>query len=119
MIDTRKLIRLAAFLLLILGITHVLYPLVLVEFDSANAAFYLGATIYGVIYTVLGTGLFFNKRSLLLPALIVNAIGLFFAVVTHTSSIYGVVNLLFIAIDLISVPLLVYLTWMNHRERRN
>jgi uncharacterized membrane protein len=117
--NIKNLLKFEGLILVVLGVVHVLYLLLFVEFVPTVAPFYIGASIYGVIYTFLGIGLMVNKRTLLLPALVLNGIGLLAALITHNSSIYGDVNWGFIILDLVSVPLLVYLNWANHKERES
>lgn len=109
MIGISKLMKVEAALLLFLGLVHVFYLQFFVEFTKESAPFYIGASIYGIIYTLLGIGFLFNKQSLVIPALVLNGIGMIIAVTTNKTSLYGTVNISFILTDIFSVSLLIYL----------
>jgi hypothetical protein len=96
-------------LLVFAGLIHIIFLLFVVDRANTPAQLYGGAMFFGVAYTVLGI-LIWRKVGIALPiALVINSIGLIGVITMFEQSPLRMVDPFLIAIDLVSVPLLIYL----------
>ena len=69
----------------------------------------IGGILFGVLYVVFGITLFRGKTNLLLITLIINIIGLTAVLIARERSPLWEIDPYLIAVDLISIPMLIYL----------
>lgn len=101
--------KIESVLLILAGLTHIVYLTFFVDRAVTEAQLYLGAMFFGVAYTVLGI-LIGRKVGPAFPvALVINTLGLISVIVMFEQSPLRQIDPYLIAVDLVSVPLLVYL----------
>jgi hypothetical protein len=86
-----------------------------VDMSDTTTELFGGAMFFGIAYLVLGILILLN-RSIIIPiSLVINVIGLIGVIVNFEISPLRVVDPFLIVIDVISIPLLIYLT-MNRKK---
>lgn len=96
-------------LLVFAGLIHIIFLLFVVDRANTPVLLYGGAMFFGIAYTVLGI-LIWRKVGIALPiVLVINSIGLIAVITMFEQSPLRMVDPFLIAIDLVSVPLLIYL----------
>lgn len=105
----RAVLTIEGLLLTMAGLVHIIYLIGYVDPFSSDTAAYGGAMFFGVAYTVFGLSFLANKTSLLLPTLFINAAGLTAVLIAQEQSPLWQVDTYLIAIDLVSIPLLIFL----------
>ena len=101
--------RIESVLLVVAGLTHIIFLLFVVDRANTPAQLYWGAMFFGVAYTIFGI-LIWRKVGAILPiALVINLMGLIGVITMFEQSPLRMVDPFLIVIDLISVPTLIYL----------
>ena len=107
--------KIESILLVVAGLTHIIFLSFVVDRASTPAQLYWGAMFFGIAYTIFGI-LIWQKVGVALPiALVVNLIGLISVITMFETSPLRMVDPYLIVIDLISVPTLIYLN-LNRRK---
>ena len=115
-IKHKRLFTLEGILLSLAGPVHIIYLLFFLDASTIDSAQYLGIMVIGVLYTLFGISFLLGRKALLLPALIVNALGLTTVLVLQEASPLWEIDPYLIAVDCISVPTLLYLNFQNFRK---
>lgn len=104
----KNLLALEGILLTLVGPIHIIY---LIFFGDATieTAPYWGVIGIGIFYTGFGISFLAGKTVLLLPALIINGFGLTGVLVMWEASPLWSIDPYLIAVDIISIPTLIYL----------
>ena len=111
-------LRLAGISFLALGLAHILYLILAVEMGTPDPLSYWGCHFFGVAYSCIGIQFFRGKSQLLLPALIVNSIGLLAILKAHFLTPLWPADPYFLAADLVTVPALAVLwRWSKRRQQ--
>lgn len=105
----RTVLTIEGLLLTIAGLIHIIYLILFVDLSSTDPAAYGGALFFGVAYALFGLSFLANKTRLILPALVINAVGLTSVLIAQEQSPLWEVDPFLMAIDLVSIPLLIYL----------
>lgn len=98
-------------LLTIAGLAHIVYLIWFVRFGSVEPQAYFGGMFFGVVYLIGGLSFLFGKTKLLVPSLIVNALGLTVVLLVREASPLWRIDPYLIVLDIISIPTLIYLNW--------
>lgn len=113
-----KICVLEGSLLVTAGIIHILFLAFAVDRGATSPSLYWGGMGFGIVYTVLGFFILARKLWALPPAVVFNALGLILVTLNFDQSPLKAVDPMLIAIDCISVPLLIYLNVWLHAYRR-
>ena len=113
-----KLVKLEGFLLTGAGLAHLVYAGLYLDWSAFPFPASLGATLFGVAYTIFGLLMLFGKTFLLIPTLVVNALGLTAVLVVREASPFWPIDPYLIMVDLVSIPLLIWLIWANWKAKR-
>ena len=113
----KRLFTLEGILLSLVGPVHIIYLLFFVEASTVDTAQYAGILTIGALYTIFGISFFLRKKALLLPAFIINALGLTAVLVLQEASPLWAIDPYLIAVDCISVPILLYLNIKNFKTK--
>ncbi len=113
----KRLLRLVGLLLSVAGPVHIIYLLFFLDAASVDTAQYFGILAIGTLYTLFGISFLFRRKALLLAAFIVNALGLTTVLVLQEASPLWDIDPYLIAVDCISVPVLLYLNIQNFRNK--
>lgn len=113
----KNLITLEGILLTIVGPVHIIYLLLFVERATIATAPYYGVIGIGIFYTLFGISFLFRKTTLLIPALVINILGLTGVLVMQEASPLWEIDPYLIAVDCISIPILLYLNIQNFRRK--
>lgn len=105
----RAILTIEGLLLTIAGLIHIGYLGIFVTPSSTDPAAYGSAMFFGIAYTFFGVSFLAKKTRLLLPTLIINVLGVTAVLIAQEQSPLWQVDPYLIAIDLVSIPLLVYL----------
>ena len=109
------LFRLAGAAFIALGLTHNGYLLLAVEVGAPDALSYWGCHFFGLAYTFFGIQFLRGKTQFLLPALIVNSIGLLAMLKAIFLTPLWDWDPYFLTADLITMPSLLLL-WQWHKR---
>ncbi len=112
----KNTLRLEGLLLSLVGPVHLIYLLFFLDASTIDSAQYTGILIIGILYTLFGVSFLLGRISLLLPALLINALGLSAVLILQEASPLWAIDPYLIAVDCISVPLLLYFNvqkWQN------
>ena len=113
-----RILKLEGLLLTGAGLTHLIYVSVFLDWSAHPIVMSLGASFFGLIYTLLGSVMIAGLARFLVPTLIVNAFGLASVLIAgETSPLYPIDPYLMI-VDLVSIPLLIWLIWANWKAKR-
>ncbi len=104
----KKLFTLEGILLSLAGPVHIIYLLFFLDASKVDTAQYIGINTIGILYTIFGISFLLRRKFLLLPALIINALGLTTVLVLQEASPLWEIDPYLIAVDCISVPTLLY-----------
>lgn len=113
----KTLMTLDGILLSIVGPVHIIYLLFFVDVNNIDTAQYIGIIVIGALYTIFGLSFLLRKSVLLLPALIINTLGLTAVLVLQEASPLWDIDPYLIAVDCISVPVLLYLNIQYSRKK--
>lgn len=102
-------------LLVMAGLIHIIFLAQFVDSANTPAQLYWGAMFFGVAYTLLGILIWRNVGPAFPIALVINLIGLTSVIVMFDQSPLKTVDPLLIALDCVSVPLLIYLN-LNRKK---
>lgn len=116
MINFKTLLKLEGALLSLAGLIHLVFLFGFVSYSNTEPPLYFGGLFFGIIYLVAGISFLLNKTKLLIPTLIINIIGLTAVLVAQENSPLWVVDPYLIALDIVSIPTLVYLNWKTYRK---
>ncbi len=109
-----RLRKLEGYLLLPAGLVHIVY----LTFWADRAAapnLYWGAMGIGMAYAILGGLILFGKIWALRPALVLNTLGFVCVIIIYDQSPLKAVDPALIAVDCVSVPLLLFLNFKAYR----
>ncbi|WP_421918398.1 hypothetical protein [Marinifilum sp.] len=104
----KRLLTLEGALLSLVGPVHIIYLIFFLEASTVDKAQYIGILVIGALYTLFGISFLLRKKTLLLPALIINALGLTAVLVLQEASPLWEIDPYLIAVDCVSVPMLLY-----------
>ncbi len=113
----RILVTLEGILLSIAGPVHIIYLLFFLDASTVDSASYTGIIAIGALYTLFGISFLFRRKTLLLPALVINVLGLTAVLVLQEASPLWAIDPYLIAVDCISIPALFYLNTQNFRRK--
>ena len=111
----RAILRAEGFLLTCAGIAHLVYMFGFATTPLSEPAA-IGGISFGAVYFIFGVIMLQGKTSLLLPTLIVNAFGLLTVLIAQENSPLWEIDPYLIAVDCISVPVLLYLNILKFRK---
>lgn len=104
----KNLLALEGILLTLVGPIHIIY-LIFFGDTTIETAPYWGVIGIGILYTGFGISFLAGETLLLLPALIINGFGLTGVLVMWEASPLWSIDPYLIAVDIISIPTLIYL----------
>jgi hypothetical protein len=97
------------------GLAHIIFMLNFVDFGATDPAMYFGALVIGAAYFVFGVSFLSDSKRFLIPALVLNVLGLFGASAAGETSPLWAIDPYLITLDLVSIPLLIFL--VLHRNK--
>ena len=113
----KRLFLLEGLLLSLAGPVHIIYLQFFLHASKVGTAQYTGIIIIGVLYTTFGASFLLKRKALLVPALVINALGLTAVLIMQEASPLWAIDPYLIAVDCISVPILFYLNILNFRRK--
>ena len=113
----KKLLSFEGILLSIVGPAHIIYLLFFIGASTIETALYYGVIGIGILYTLFGISFLFRKKALLIPALIINALGLTGVLIMQEASPLWAIDPYLIAVDVVSVPMLAYLNFSSNKKK--
>ena len=113
----KKLLTFEGILLSIVGPVHIIYLLFFIDASTIETVPYYGVVGIGILYTLFGLSFLFRKKALLIPALIINALGLTAVFIMQEESPLWAIDPYLIAVDVISVPMLAYLNFSSNKKK--
>lgn len=112
----KKLLTFEGILLSMVGPVHIIYLLFFIDASTIETAPYYGVIGIGILYTLFGLSFLFRKKALLILALIINVFGLISVLVMQEASPLWDIDPYLIAVDVVSVPMLIYLNFSKHKK---
>lgn len=109
--------RTESVLLTLAGLAHIVYLATFVDYAATETTLLIGAAIFGLAYAFLGFLLWRNVDFAFPVALAVNALGLISVIMMYEQSPLRQIDPFLIAVDCVSVPMLIYLNAMRWREK--
>ena len=101
------ILKFEGFLLTCAGIAHLVYMFGFATTPLSESTA-IGGILFGLFYFIFGVNMLRGKTNLLLPTLIVNALGLTAVLIARENSPLWEIDPYLIVVDLISVPTLIY-----------
>ncbi len=109
--------RTESVLLTLAGLAHIVYLATFVDFEATDTTLFFGALLFGIAYATLGFLLWRDIGSAYPVALTVNASGLISVIIMYEQSPLRQIDPYLIAVDCVSVPMLIYLNTMQWRKK--
>ena len=110
------ILKLEGLLLVFAGIAHLVYMVAFATTPLSEPSA-IGGISFGVLYFFLGANMLRGKSYWLLATLIINALGLSAVFIARESSPLWEIDPYLIAVDCVSVPLLLYLNILKFKNK--
>ncbi len=106
------ILRFEGILLTLAGLAHIIYMFGFATTPLTEPAA-IGGTLFGFVYVFFGVFMISGSKKLLLPTLIVNALGLTAVLISRENSPLWEIDPYLIVVDIISIPILL---WLNLKK---